>query len=153
MEDVLIRKAILKDLPKLLEFEQGVINAERPFDPTLADDPISYYDLKALIKSDEAQVFVGEHLGKLVASGYANIKKAKPYLKHNRFSYLGFMYTDPNYRGKGINKRIIDALKKWSFDKGIKEIRLSVYEENKGALKAYEKVGFKNHIIEMRLEV
>ncbi|MEO9894342.1 GNAT family N-acetyltransferase [Aurantibacter sp.] len=152
MDDIIIRKANIKDLASLLEFEQGIIKAERPFDPTLADDPISYYDLKELIASDTAEILVGEHKGKLIASGYANIKQAKSYLDHKRFSYLGFMYTDPNYRGKGLNRRIVDGLKEWSFEKGVKEIRLTVYEENIGAIKAYEKVGFKNHLIEMRIE-
>ncbi len=35
--------------PVLRRFEQGVIQAERPFDITLADDPIQYYDIEAMI--------------------------------------------------------------------------------------------------------
>ena len=35
MDQLKIRVATIKDLPLLLEFEQGVITAERPFDPTL----------------------------------------------------------------------------------------------------------------------
>jgi ribosomal protein S18 acetylase RimI-like enzyme len=62
------------------------------------------------------------------------------------------MYTCPDFRGKGINKMIIDTLKNWSTANGLKEIRLTVYDENQGAIRAYEKVGFKKHIIEMRLE-
>ena len=49
MSDIIIRDARLEDLPVLLEFEQGIVTAERPFDPTLAADPISYYDIKRLI--------------------------------------------------------------------------------------------------------
>lgn len=87
-----------------------------------------------------------------MASGYAQIRKAKAYLDHEVFSYLGFMYTHPDFRRKGINKKVVDALVKWSKSKGIKEVRLTVYEENLGAIKAYEKVGFKKHLIEMRIE-
>ena len=49
------RAAIQEDLPILLEFEQGLINFERPFDPTLKDEKISYYDIKAMILSDDVQ--------------------------------------------------------------------------------------------------
>lgn len=35
MHQIIIRKAHANDLEKLLEFEQGIITAERPFDPTL----------------------------------------------------------------------------------------------------------------------
>ncbi len=151
MEDILIRRATTNDLPTLLEFEQGIIKAERPYDPTLKEDPISYYDLGVLIDSENAEVLVAECNEKIVASGYAKIKKARHYLDHENYSYLGFMFTRPEFRGRGINKKITRALREWSSAKGLKEIRLTVYDDNTGALKAYEKVGFKKHLIEMRL--
>lgn len=40
-----VRIATLKDLPTLLAFEQGVIEAERPFDPTIKAGNINYYDI------------------------------------------------------------------------------------------------------------
>ncbi|CAZ94789.1 GNAT family N-acetyltransferase [Zobellia galactanivorans] len=151
MDTFKIRTAILSDLETLLEFEQGIIAAERPYDPTLRAGRISYYDLGELINSDDAEVVVVEHEGSIVASGYAKIKKAQAFLDHGMYSYLGFMYTHIDYRGKGLNKMVIDALKKWSDSRGISEVRLSVYSDNTGAIKAYEKAGFKKHIIEMRM--
>ncbi|CAM4177735.1 GNAT family N-acetyltransferase [Zobellia roscoffensis] len=151
MSEFVTRSAVLSDLDTLREFEQGIIAFERPYDPTLRPDPISYYDLGELIKSDTAEVVVIESDGCLVASGYAKIRPAKPYLNHENYSYLGFMYTHPDFRGKGLNKRIVNTLKDWSVSKGITEIRLTVYDENDGAIKAYEKAGFKKHIIEMRI--
>lgn len=35
MSDIMIREATILDLPTLLEFEQGVIEAERPMDAGL----------------------------------------------------------------------------------------------------------------------
>ncbi len=151
MTDFIVRVARPEDLKVLLAFEQGIISAERPMDPTLAEDPISYYDISELIRSEEAEVIVVEYKTEIIASGYAKIKKALPYLNHEFYSYLGFMYTHPNFRGKGVNKLIVDKLRSWSVSKGLKEIRLTVYDDNNAALKAYEKVGFKKHIIEMRL--
>jgi len=152
MSEFVTRSAVLSDLDTLREFEQGIIAFERPYDTTLKPDPISYYDLGELIKSDDAEIIVIEHEGQLIASGYAKIMSAKPYLKHDAYSYLGFMFTDANYRGKGLNKLVIGALKDWSKSKGISEIRLTVYNDNDGAIRAYEKVGFKAHIVEMRID-
>lgn len=152
MKNIQIRNAHLEDLPVLLGFEQEIIKAERPFDVTLKEDPISYYDLKAMILDQEASVVVAEVDGKVVASGYAIPKRARHYLDHEYYAYLGFMYTDGQYRGMGINAKIVEALKSWSLERKFKEIRLTVYNDNLPAIKAYEKVGFKKHIIEMRLE-
>lgn len=151
MGDFIARKANLEDLEVLMEFEQGIIKAERPMDPTLASDPISYYDLSEMIMSEDSEVIVVVQNALVIASGYAKIKKARHYLNHDRYSYLGFMYTRPEFRGKGINKLIVDELRKWSAKKGLEEIRLTVYDDNVGAIRAYEKVGFKKHLIEMRL--
>ncbi|SNZ01902.1 GNAT family N-acetyltransferase [Flagellimonas pacifica] len=150
--NIIFRNATSEELSILLDFEQELIKAERPFDVTLREDPISYYDIGKMIEDDEACVTVAEVEGQLVASGYAIVKKARHYLNHEYYSYLGFMYTHPDYRGKGINAKIIEELKKWSHKKGLMEIRLTVYSDNLPAIKAYEKVGFKKHIIEMRLE-
>ncbi len=152
MDDVKIRTATLDDMDILLEFEQGVIKAERPFDVTLDADPITYYKLEELIVSDDASLVVAEIEGKIIGSGYALIKPARHYLNHGFYSYLGFMFTLPDYRGRGVNTKIIESLKQWSYSKGLREIRLTVYDENHGAIRAYEKGGFKKHIIEMRLQ-
>ena len=115
-------------------------------------DPITYYNLEELIVSDDASLVVAEIEGEIIGSGYALIKPGMHYLNHEFYSYLGFMFTLPDYRGRGVNTKIIEKLKKWSHSKGLKEMRLTVYDENYNAIKAYEKVGFKKHIIEMRLE-
>ena len=148
-----IRKATLQDLPILLQLEQGLINVERPMDPTIKDGEISYYDLKGFISANDTEVCVIEYNEKIVASGYARIKEDRHYLKHKKQGYLGFMFVLEEHRGKGLNKMIIDTLLKWCKNKGIHEIRLDVYEDNVTAIKAYEKVGFKKHMINMRLTI
>jgi GNAT superfamily N-acetyltransferase len=147
----ILRKATKDDLDVLLSFEQGIITAERPFDPTLKPDTIHYYDLAYLIEHDDAQVLVVTYDDEVIASGYAKIKYAEEYYLHHAYSYLGFMYVKEAHRGKGINKIIIDGLLQWSEEKGLKEVRLQVYDDNASAIKAYEKVGFKQHMVEMRL--
>ena len=149
--EIRIRQATENDLPILLFMEQGVITAERPYDPTIKQDPVTYYDLKALLQNERAFVIVAEYENKIIGSGYALEKMGRPYLNHKTYAYLGFMFTLPEFRGKGVNALIINELKKWSYDRGYDEIRLTVYNDNEPAIRAYEKVGFKKHIIEMRL--
>ena len=145
-----IRKATLKDLAVLLEFEQGIITAERPFDPTLKEGKISYYNLEKMIVAEDVEVVVAILDGEVIGSGYARIEEAKPYLNHKLYAYLGFMFTHPDHRGKGVNALIIETLKNWIIVHNIFEMRLDVYNDNPSAIKAYEKIGFKKHLINMR---
>jgi RimJ/RimL family protein N-acetyltransferase len=149
----IVRKATAEDLPILLDFEQGVIEAERPFDPTIKSENITYYDISELINSPNSDVFVAEIDNNIVASGYAKIKPDRHYLKHTKQGYLGFMYVSENHRGKQLNKLIVDAILQWCKEKDVFEIRLDVYQDNLPAIKAYKKVGFKKHMINMRLNI
>ena len=146
-----IRKATPDDLRILLEFEQGVIAAERPFDSTLKEGKISYYDIGKMISATDVEVVVAVLNEQIIGSGYARIEDAKPYLNHKLYAYLGFMFTHPEHRGKGVNNLIIEALTNWVRSNNIFEMRLDVYNDNPSAIRAYEKVGFKKHLINMRL--
>ena len=149
MGEITVRVADTTDLPTLLSFEEGVIEAERPFDVTLGDD-IRYYDMDAMLTMPNVRLVVAVLDGEVIGSGYARIEEAKPYLKHDRHSYMGFMYTVPEHRGKGVNWKIIEALEEWSRSQGVTEMRLEVYIDNLAAVRAYEKVGFAGYVLKMR---
>lgn len=151
IDNIIIREATRFDHPTLLKFEQGIISTERPFDETLVSGEFHYYDLAVRIEDPDAAVVVAEVNGNVIGSGSAIIKTGETYNTFSRYAFLGFMYVDPAYRGKGVNSLIIQALVEWSHKKGLTEIRLHVYSENVPAIKAYEKVGFKKIITEMRL--
>jgi len=151
MSPIKLREAKLEDLAVLLDFEQQIVKAERPFDPTLAPDPISYYNIEKMITAGDSRVVVAVADDKVIGSGFAVLKIAKDYLEHTEYANFHFMYTDVDYRGKGVNAMIISDLKTWANSKGVFEIRLTVYQDNEAAIKAYEKTGFKKHIIEMRI--
>lgn len=149
--NITTRPATLQDIETLLAFEQGVIEFERDFDSTLQTENTHYYNIPELITAPHIQFIVAECQGQIIGCGYARIEVSKPYLQHQKHAYLGFMFVKSDFRGKGVNKIVIEALKNWAVSKQIKELRLDVYFDNPGAIKAYQKVGFKNHMIEMRM--
>ncbi|MEM1067730.1 MAG: GNAT family N-acetyltransferase [Planctomycetota bacterium] len=150
---VTTRPATRIDLPTLLTFEQGIITAERPFDPTLRPDPISYYDVGSFIDSPEALVIVAESDGALIGSGCARKKESLHFTEPAFHAHLGFMYVVPEYRGQGVNQLILQDLLAWARERELLEIRLTVYPENQSAIRAYEKVGMHNHLLEMRMNL
>jgi ribosomal protein S18 acetylase RimI-like enzyme len=152
MNQIAIRKATLNDLDILLKFEQGVVEAERPFNPTLNDSDVHYYNINEMITADHIELLVVLSENEVIGCGYSRIENAKPYVKYERYAYLGFMYVVPEYRGKGVNKAILDNLTTWSKAQGVTELRLEVYSDNAIAIKAYEKAGFTNLYTHMRLE-
>lgn len=151
MNEIVVRPAVLADLDVLLEFELGLIEAERPFDLSIrTDDHVRYYDLPSLIASPDVELAVAELDAKLIGCGYARIEASKAFLRHRKHSYLGFMYVLPKHRGKGVNRLIMTALESWSAARGVSVLQLEVYIQNDAAIRAYERGGFTNNIVEMR---
>lgn len=145
-----IREATSADIPKLQELEQELIRAERPFDVTIKSDPVWYYDIPALVADPESRFVVAEVGGDLVACAFGKAKEPRHYLDHDVYAYFGLMVTALAYRGNGINGLLIEDLKQWAISKGLFEMRLTVYDGNQSAIRAYEKAGFAKHIVEMR---
>jgi GNAT superfamily N-acetyltransferase len=61
------------------------------------------------------------------------------------------MFVAPSHRGQGINKLVIQSLIKWGKEKDMQDFYLEAYADNSSALKAYEKLGFKASLVEMKL--
>lgn len=106
-----------------------------------------------MINDPLVKIVVAFAEGHIIGSGFARIENAQPYLAHLQHAWLGFMYVEPQHRGKGVIGRIIEELRKWSASKQITEMRLDVYNDNLPALRAYEKTGFERHLVEMRMGV
>ena len=153
IKDIAIRRATTADLPKLAEFLQFLVAAERPFDPTLKEGEIFYYDIKEFISDNKTELLVIDYNQQIIGCGYAQIRSAKPYQNHELFGYLGFMYVSPEFRGNGFNNLLMNDLKKWILSQGITEVRLEVYHENEAAIRAYEKAGFKQILTTMRCNI
>lgn len=150
---IVTRLATPADLPDLLAFEQGIITYERPYNPTLKPDPISYYDVAAMIDNPDIEVIVAVDGDVIVGSGYAKTIIAREYITPRKQAFLGFMYVRPEYRGRGVNKLVIDTLLNWARTQEHSEVRLTVYAENESAIRAYEKVGFSGLLLEMRKDI
>jgi GNAT superfamily N-acetyltransferase len=151
--NIIIRSAMLSDLPILKSFEQGIVVAERPYDSTLKPDPISYYDIGAMIVASDTEVAVAELDGALVASGFVQKRSSLDYVCSEYHAYIGFLYVAPACRGKGVNGQILEHLFDWARKNDLPDVHLTVYPENAPAIRAYEKTGFQPHLLEMRLNL
>lgn len=154
-----VREATLNDIPQLLQLEQAVIEAERPFNAHIKPAGVKYYDLEALITQPTAQLLVMEALqansnnSHIIATGYARIDGSRQPFVHRQHGYLGFMYVAPAHRGQGLNKIMLEALSHWCREKGLQTLYLDVYASNASALRAYEKAGFQANLVEMKMDL
>ena len=123
MTIISIRTANLNDLETLLEFEQGVIKAERPMDSFLKEGTLSYYNIPELITAKNSHLIVAVANKELVGSGYLKIEDSNHYHKNPKHGYIGFIFVKPAFRGQRISNLILESLKKWGGEKRLKRIK------------------------------
>jgi len=145
-----VRAAVPADLATLKRFEQGVIAAERPFDATIRKGAVTYYDLADLIASKDAFVAIAEHDGAPIGCGFARKTLSRSFTEPPFHAYVGLMFVEPAFRGRGVNMRVLDRLEVWARENGLSDMRLEVYPTNAAATRAYEKAGFEPYMLEMR---
>ena len=80
MSHITVRQASTADLDVLERFQQGVVAAERPFDSTIDEGPVRYYDIPGLLVSQQAMFAVAELGGEIIGCGFARIEAAKEML-------------------------------------------------------------------------
>mgnify|MGYP003655506866 FL=1 len=153
MNTTSIRTANLKDIETLLEFEQGLIEAEKPLDPFLGEGKLFYYNIPELITSENIHFVVAVSNEELVGCGYLKIVDSKKYHKNSKHGYIGFIFVKPTFRGKRISNLILESLKKWAKEKDLKELRLDVYSNNPSAIKSYKRFGFTKSLVNMRIDI
>lgn len=151
---ITIRTATLGDLKILREFEQALIQIERPMNPTLQQEgKIYYYDIEAQLASENSEILLAVDGNEVVGCGRGDTRKNEDQFQESHHGYIGFIYVKDSHRGKGVGQIILQGLMDKFKAEGLKEVRLNVYEENPRAIRAYEKIGFSKNMIEMTAKI
>ncbi len=63
--------------------------------------------------------------------------------------YIESIYIDPEYRGRGFSKALLNQAESWSKDRGARSIKLDVSLSNESAKSVYETWGFVKTRVQM----
>ena len=63
--------------------------------------------------------------------------------------WIGLLYVEPEQRGSGIGRALLDEMKRYFQSKNCDTLRLKVLNGNQRAIAFYEKYGFTAHEVEM----
>lgn len=71
------------------------------------------------------------------------IKRDFPYylFKPGYYGWIIDVYTEPEYRGRGLASKLLEFTEKWAVEKGISELKL--ISASKDARRIYERLGYR----------
>jgi ribosomal protein S18 acetylase RimI-like enzyme len=65
------------------------------------------------------------------------------------YGFVSDLVVLPAYRDSGIGQRLLAAAEAHARDCGVTELRIGVLQRNGGALRLYERLGFRQYRIEL----
>jgi len=155
MENVYIRKAMIKDLNLIQELNNNLFDFEfKNFDDTLKlgwsfeKEGKEYFEY--MIKNEI--VFVAEVEKKIVGYLAGIICEKTSYITET-FAELENMCIDDKYRQLGIGTILIDEFKKYCKEEGIQNIKVTALAKNSRAIQFYMKNGFEDYNVTLKYKI
>lgn len=141
-----VRFATASDLPSLVQMRLTLLAEEGKssmFAPAHADAANVTEQLTSKqIGVLNAPIFVAERDGKLVGMLRCSLTRNSPLLDAAPFCTLTMAYVDAPNRRAGILRALVDAAERWSFERGVNDIRLRCTVENTEGNAAWAALGY-----------
>ena len=134
--------AVLDELPRIVEMKVAMFHEAGHADLLASNAKlIILEDYQKLYDEKTAQHYVARANGSIVSTVGVFIKSDLPYryFLPAYYGFIGDVYTEPTYRGKGVATKLNREALKWLSSRGIKSIRLLASD---AARPMYERLGF-----------
>lgn len=152
-----VRRAELKDIPRVLELLVQVDMVHHNGRPDLFKGPATKYnaaELEEIFGNEKAPVFVCENEEGIVMGHAFTIYKqivGDSVLTDVRTLYIDDICVDEAARGQGVGKALYEYVVQFASEQGFYNVTLNVWTCNPSAMKFYEAMGLKPQKIGMEL--
>jgi GNAT superfamily N-acetyltransferase len=138
-QNFLVRRATRSDLEKLVSF---AIAEASEAEKTSRSPELIREGVKHGLKDDSVAMYWV--LEKEDSEVIGNISVVREWSNWNSGYYwwIQSMFLHPEYRGKGLMSKLIEAVSELAKQEDAVELRLYVQNKNKRAIRAYRKAGF-----------
>ena len=147
MEQALLRRATLDDIPAIIELWKEMMDFHKKRDPffTRAVDGEQAFGqyLEKNINSETACVYVAIIGGTIVGYCQGTLEKHPPVLNVTDYGQVLDFAVTADYRRSGVGERLCNALQGWFVLKGVHRLEVRHSEFNEAASRFWEKMGYK----------
>jgi ribosomal protein S18 acetylase RimI-like enzyme len=146
-------------MPQVGRLGALLIKAHYDFDPQrfLAAKPETSAGyaafLSAQLEATDKAVLVADDNGKVIGYTYAAIEGYDYMALRGPAGILHDIIVDPEHRGRGVGRLLLDATIEFFRSRGVPRVVLSTAERNEGAQRLFARMGFRRTMIEMTLEL
>lgn len=155
----IVRRATPADLPKIGRLGALLVKEHYDFDPQrfLAArqvTPEGYASfISTQLKDPDKAVLVADDKGDVIGYAYAAVEGYDYMALRGPAGVLHDIIVDPEHRGRGIGRLLLDAALEFFRSRGVPRVVLSTAEQNEAAQRLFTKMGFRRTMIEMTREL
>lgn len=140
-----IRLADLDDLTRVKELYRILFKAMEDLQAYYLKDADQDEEfIRRIIEGENSDILLVEENGFVCGFLLIEIQDTPNYncIVSHRFAYIMDLVVDPNFRGEGKARALIESAKTWARDRKADYLELNVLKENEKAINLYENVGF-----------
>ncbi len=153
---IIIRKAEPRDLTAIVEMARAMADYHHSLDAyykTSASYKNLEEDLAEEFEDKDSALLIAEEDRKIIGYFRGMIEPAPMYLAPKKIGVVYDLFIKPEYRGKGVGKKIFQAALGWFQDRNVKNIELNVDARNEPGKNFWKQHGFSEYKIRMRLDL
>lgn len=157
--DVVIRRAVTRDLPALGRLGAQLVRQHHAYDPdrfmaARADAEAGYaWFLGTQLTNDDVAVLVAERGDQVAGYVYAAVEPRSWDQLRDEAGVVRDVVVDERFRRAGIASALIEAVAAWFGARGVRLMVLSTAERNDAAQRLFARLGFRRTMIEMTREL
>jgi ribosomal protein S18 acetylase RimI-like enzyme len=157
--DQVVRRATSADVPSLGRLGALLVQEHHEFDQRrflapsgrTRDGYASF--LASQLDDPDVVMLVAEREGHVIGYAYAAIEGYDYLSLRGPAALLHDLIVDPEYRGHGVGRQLLDAVLSHLESRGAPRVVLSTAERNEGAQRLFERMGFRRTMVEMTREL
>ncbi len=106
--------------------------------------------LATLVGRRDARVLVARSDDRLVGFGIGRITLLPPFFAERRRGFIQDVFTHPDYRRRGIARRLVETLLDWLREEQVETVELTVATNNAEAIRLWESLGFRSYMLHFK---
>ena len=155
----IVRRATPADLPRIGRLGALLVEEHYDFDPRrfLAARPRTPADyasfMSAQLEDPDMTVLVADENGDVVGYAYAAVEGHDYMALRGPAGVLHDVVVDPEHRGRGVGRLLLDAALQFLRSRGAPRVVLSTAARNEAAQRLFASAGFRRTMVEMTREL
>ena len=155
----IVRRATPADLPRIGRLGALLVEEHYDFDPqrflaAKSGTPEGYASfISTQLKDPDMAVLVADDDGDVIGYAYAAVEGHDYMTLRGPAGVLHDIIVDPEHRGQGIGRLLLDATLEFFRSRGVPRVVLLTAARNEAAQRIFESTGFRRTMIEMTLEL